>query len=307
MIKFITITIISLILYVSCSKDNGVPPEWFLEEQQNTDATLYGTGQSPAREQAIENAIGNLKEKIYTSVSSTTFLQDKLTNEKTVNEYKKTIKMKTPSITIQNYQIVKIEFRNDIYYATVSVSKVKIIDLIHENLLTKSQKIKPQIERYTMTKNLIKKVKLISELASSCVEYLELERFYNALGFLMEEQICVNSMKEYDQFATKYKVEITNTNPVIHDALSYAFAKKFMLLQRAENVITYNTKIKTTPLNGGYFSGVTIYIMQHNSDEKFEKRCVGNSIKSESEAVNAALEMCLSESKTQTFEEFFNL
>ena len=148
---------------------------------------------------------------------------------------------------------------------------------------------------------------MISQINAKCKEYIELERFYNALGFAMNENFCQEIVNEYNNFATKHKVEIVNTNPVIHDTLSYIFAKKFTLLQKAENVITYKTAIETTQVNGTHLTGLTIIIMQHNSQEKFEKKCIGNSATSQSQATNAAFEVCLNQAKNQTFEEFFEL
>ena len=300
--------IISVIVFASCSRqDETSPPQWFLEEPQKTQTTLYGTGQSSEKDASIENALANLKEKIYISLSSSTMMQDSITNENSANEYKKTVRMKTPPINIQNYTVEKTEFKKGEYYTTVSVSKEKVVDSLSDNLIQKGQKIKPQIEQYNLTKNLITKVKIIGQINEKCKEYTELERFYNALGFAMNENICQEIVNEYNNFATKHKVEIVNTNPVIYDTLSYTFAKKFTLLQKAENVITYKTAIETTQVNGTHLAGLTIIIMQHNSQEKFEKKCIGNSATSQSQATNAAFEACLNQAKNQTFEEFFEL
>lgn len=301
--------IISVIVFAGCSKKSEIstPPQWFLEEPQNTETTLYGTGQSSEKNASIENALGNLKEKIYISLSSSTMMQDSITNENSANEYKKTVRMRTPPINIQNYTVEKTEFKEGEYYTTVSVAKEKVVDLLSDNLITKWQKIKPLIEQYNTTKNLIIKVKMISQINAKCKEYIELERFYNALGFAMNENFCQEIVNEYNNFPTKYKVEIVNTNPVIYDTLSYIFAKKFTLLQKAENVITYQTSVQTMQVNGTYLTGLTVTIMQHNSQEKFEKKCIGNSVASQAQATNAAFEVCLNQAKNQTFEEFFDL
>ena len=308
MFKFI---IISAIILTGCGKSAEIntqePPKWFLEEPQNNETTLYGTGQSLEKNASIENALANLKEKIYISLSSSTTMQDSITNENSANEYKKTVKMKTPPINIQNYTVEKTEFKKGEYYTTVSVSKAKVVDLLNDNLIKKGQKIKPQIEQYNLTKNLVTKVKIIAQINIKCKEYIELERFYNALGFAIDENFCQPIINEYNNFATKYKVEIVNTNPIIHDTLSYVFAKKFTLLQKAENIITYKTAVETTQVNDTHLTGLTIVIMQHNSQEKFEKKCIGNSATSQAQATNAAFEACLNQAKNQTFEEFFGL
>jgi hypothetical protein len=302
--------IIATIVFAGCSNQNEIsspPPQWFLEEPQNTESTLFGTGQSSEKNASIENALANLKEKIYISLSSSTMVQDFTANENSANEYKKTVRMKTPPINIQNYKVEKTEFKKGEYYTTVSVAKARVVGLLSDSLIKKGQKIKPQIEQYNLTKNLVTKVKIISQIHTKCNEYIELERFYNALGFAMEENFCQPIINEYNNFATKHKVEIVNTNPVIYDTLSYVFARKFTLLQKAENVITYKTAIETTQVNGTHLAGLTITIMQHNSQEKFEKKCIGNSATSQSQATNAAFEVCLNQAKNQTFEEFFNL
>lgn len=303
--------IIATIVFAGCSNQeepsSPTPPQWFLEEPQNTESTLFGTGQSSEKNASIENALANLKEKIYISLSSSTMVQDFTANENSANEYKKTVRMKTPPINIQNYKVEKTEFKKGEYYTTVSVAKARVVGLLSDSLIKKGQKIKPQIEQYNLTKSLVTKVKIISQIHTKCNEYIELERFYNALGFAMEENFCQPIINEYNNFATKHKVEIVNTNPVIYDTLSYVFARKFTLLQKAENVITYKTAIETTQVNGTHLAGLTITIMQHNSQEKFEKKCIGNSATSQSQATNAAFEACLNQAKNQTFEEFFNL
>jgi hypothetical protein len=62
-------------------------PDWYVNSEQNTDAIIYGVGSSANREQAIEDALSNLKERVYTSVSSKKFIQDIVVNEQISNEY----------------------------------------------------------------------------------------------------------------------------------------------------------------------------------------------------------------------------
>ncbi len=308
MLKLIIITAIVLI---SCGKsgkfDQSTLQKSLSGEPQNNETTLYGTGQSSEKDAAIENALANLKEKVYLSLSSSTTMQDVSTGNSVANEYKKTVKMRTPSINIPNYIVEKVDLKKGEYYAIVSVSKAKVVDLLNDNLLKMAQRIKPQIERYNLTTNLIVKVKAIQKLHAQCVEYNELERFYNSLGFSMNDPFCQKVVNEFNNFAVSNKIEIVNTNPTIYDTLSFVFAKKFTLLQKAENIITYKTSVSTTEMNGTFLSGLTIVIMQHNSEVKFEKKCIGDSVTSQANATNAAFEACLNQAKNQTFEEFFNL
>jgi hypothetical protein len=308
MFKFI---IISAIILTGCGKSAEIntpePPKWFLEEPQNNEKTLYGTGESSERNSAIENALANLKEKVYISLSSVTTMQDIIAGKELANDYKKTVKIKTPNINIQNYKIEKTKFTDGQYYAIVSVEREKIVDLLNDNLLKKGQKIKPQIERYNFTKNIITKVQMINKINAQCTEYTELERFYNALGFTMNDNFCQEIIDEYNNFGTKHKIEIVNTNPIIHDTLSFVFAKKFTLLQKSNSVITYKTSVQTTNVDGMFMSGLTIDIIQFNSNDKFAKKCIGSSTVSQEKATNAAFELCLNQAKNQTFEEFFGL
>ena len=296
-----------LFTIVSCSNNEENPPTWFINEEQNTANTLYGTGEALNKDQSVENALANLKEKIYTSVSSQSIMQNTFVDEKTANEYRKTVKIKTPQITFRNYKIEKTTLQNNTYYTIVSVNKNQLVETVFDNLTKQSQKITPKIEQYHNTKNIIKKVIIIQDISQKCNEYMELERFYNALGFAMEENLCNEMITEYNQFQNKYIIEITNTNPVVHDTLSYVFAKKFTLMQKANYTITYKTNIKTTQIEDKYLSALTIQIIQHNANDIFEKKCIGSSFQSAKNATDMAFESCLNQAKDQTFEEFFNI
>jgi hypothetical protein len=293
-------------IFFCCSKQENVP-SWYIQNQQNTNEILYGYGASPNKDQSAQEALSNLKERIYTSISSKTFVQNKSVNGKQENEYSKSIKMQIPQITIQNYTVDKTEFANGIYYTIVRVEREILADSIYVEIQKLQEQINPNIKLYNSTQNEIHKVQIINNLKQQCNDYTELEHFYNGIGYFAPNNPCMEVNKIYHNFMIENTVQIANTNPLIQEILTNVFSKKFTVSKKSENIITYNTQVKTTEITNSFMSGITINILQHNTPEKYQKHCIGSSSESKDKSIENAFQNCLMESKNMVFEEFFNI
>jgi hypothetical protein len=295
-----------LFIVFSCSKQEN-PPSWYIQNQQNTNEILYGYGASPNKDQSVQEALSNLKERVYTSISSKTFIQNQSINGKQENEYSKSIKMQIPQITIQNYTVEKTEFTNGIYYTVTRVEKEALADSIYTDIQKLKEQINPKLKLYNSTQNELHKVQIINNLKQQCNNYTELERFYNSIGYFAPNNPCMEVNKTYHNFMIENTVQISNTNPLIQEILTNVLSKKFTVLQKSENVITYNTQVKTTEITNSFMSGVTINIIQHNTPEKYQKHCIGSSSESKEKSIENAFQNCLVASRNMVFEEFFNI
>ncbi|MFT4967505.1 MAG: hypothetical protein ACI9CD_000512 [Candidatus Deianiraeaceae bacterium] len=300
------IKIILILILLSCiAKDKT--PEWYKKTQENTEQTLYGYGAASSKAQAIEDALADLKQRIYTSLSSHTFMQDKSINGNNINEYSRTVKSKVPDIPIANYSIQNEMQSVKTYYIQVYVYRQSLVDVVHEKLRYERQEIEPIIQQYSSTANEIHKVELINTLKNKCDKHMETERFYNSLGFATPNKLCTPVYKTYHNFKIDNIVEIANTHPLIQKMLTNVFLHKFTVAQKSHNVITYKTNIQTKKINDMFIAGVKIDIFQQNTNATYPKHCIGNSTKLESDAIEKALQTCIYESYNVTFEKFFNL
>jgi hypothetical protein len=281
-------------------------PDWYVNSEQNTDAIIYGVGSSANREQAIEDALSNLKERVYTSVSSKKFIQDIVVNEQISNEYVNNVKLKTPNIPISNYKVTKIEEKNGTFYAMVQVEKQKLGEVINEMLNENTEELKSEFAAFNNTPDIVKKVFIIDGLYEKCVKHFEIERFYTSLGYLYPDNTCTEAVKTRYNLAVEHPVQIVNSNAKLFPVIVNIFAKKFNITETNARAISYKTDIKTEDLNNGnYITGISMDIMQYGVAKIYTIKCVGNSTVSKDAAIDAAITNCVEKSKKQSFQEFF--
>lgn len=293
------------ILFLSCCGSLSVP-EWYINTQENTNNTLYGYGASIDKSQSVHEAITNLQERVYVSLSSKTSMQDASINGKSVNEYSKNIKIKIPKISITNYKIEKSELVKNVYYTFVSIDKLSLVESVAKKLQKTNESIQNLFNEYNSTKHSVQKVFAINSLNEKCQSQVDIQNFYNALGYMIPNSICEDVSKLYQTFKTTNDIHIVNSNPSVYSMLVNIFSQKFTLNNKSQNIITYSIKSKTSKISNGFLAGVTINIIQYNTDEAFYKNCIGTSNISEDKAIENAIEKCYDESKNITFEEFFN-
>ena len=274
---------------------------------ENTSSEVYGYGASHNKEQAIHDALSNLKERIYASVSSNVFMNDVSVNGKAENEYTRTVKTKIPAIAITNYSIQQVYFSNNIFYVNVTAERGAIADTVFEQIQKERSAISSLLSEYSSTQNEIHKVQIINTVKKQCDAHTETERFYNGLGYMVPNPMCPEIYKAHHNFKVENTVEIAHTNPMIQEMLINVFAKKFTVVPKSNNIITYKTKVQTKKSDDTFLSGVTINIMQHNTSETYQKYCVGSSSESSEKATENAFQACIVQSRNVVFEEFFNL
>ncbi len=296
------------VLLISCTqKPSEDVPQWYITTEENTSSQVYGYGASHNKEQATHNALSNLKERIYASVSSNIFMNDVAINGKSENEYTRTVKTQIPTIAITNYAIERVYFSNDTYYVEVVAERGTIADTVFEQIQKERTAISSLLTQYQTTQNEVHKVQIINNLKKQCDAHTETEHFYNGLGYMVPNPICPEIYKRHHNFKVENTIEIANTNPIIQEMLINIFSKKFTITQKSSNVITYKTKVQTKKTEDTFLSGVTIDIMQHNTSETYKKHCVGSSAESAEKATENAFMTCLVQSRNVVFEEFFNL
>lgn len=292
-----------LLLLFSCVAKT---PKWYIQPQQNTEEMLYGVGAAPNQEQAIEEALANLKEKIYTSVSSSKFIQDIVVNEKMANEYNNTIKLKTPEIPISNYNVVQTEERAGIFYTMVEVNRHSVGEVVNNMLEENAEELKAQFRLFYYTSDIIQKNFILEDVYKKCTKHLEVERFYTGLGYLFPDNTCTEVVKTRYNMPIEHPIQIVNSNPDLYPIIVNIFAKKFNITNDKNHIVSYKTDIKTENLsNGNYITGINVDIIQYNVPRVYKIKCVGSSSVSAKESINVAVNECLERTKSQSFEDFF--
>lgn len=314
--KKIFLLIIACNLIASCSKSNqnaheinskNTPPSWYINGKENTNDVIYGYGFGNTKESAEYVALSNLKERIFTSVSSKIIMQNITINDKTSNEYSHIIKTKMPNIVIPAHNISRIQSKKNEVFVEITVDKFKLADSILLDLNKSNDKISPLLKEFLLTRDSIKKIQLIKQLEEKCENYLDLERFYNGIGFALPNNSCLNIIKSYYNFKIENDLQIINTNPAIYEMFVNTFSKKMTISPKSQNIISYKTNIKTQKIDGSFIAGVEINIIQSNVSNVYKKNCTGSSMESKEKAVENAINNCLLESKNLLFEEFFKI
>ena len=296
-----------LLCFVACSS-NIKTPEWFLMGKQNDEQFLYGYGAGSTKGSAEYEALANLKERVYTTISSEEFMQDVAVNSKVQNEYFKKINAKTINIAIQNYEISQIKEEKGTIFVEIKTDRKKVADWVFDNLKQQSAKILPKIIEYENTQNVITKLQVIENLKEMCEKYMQIEKFYNGMGFAMPQRVCTPVLQVYHNFKIENTVQIAHTNPVVEEILFNIFSKWFTILQNSPNVISYKTTVKTENISGSDVASVKIDILQNNTQGgTYSKHCIGSSSQSKQKAVETAYHNCLMQSKGLLFGEFFEM
>lgn len=290
------------LLLFSCGKSI---PEWYLKTPENNNDTIYGVGAAANKDQAIQDALSNMKERIYTSVSSTKFIQDMAINHKIINEYKNNIKLQTPNIPIPNYQVEAIEEIKGNVYVIVTANKIKVSEAINGILVDSANKLRPHLIHFNNTPNLVDKALIIDDIYNQCTKHLEIERFYNGLGFLFPDNICTEIYKGHYNLPAEYPVQIINSDTKVFPILITIFAKKFNIDEKSTKMVSYSTQFKTEEVNNAFITGLTLSIMQYNVPKVYTKKCVGNSNVSKEKSIETAIAACLEKAQKQSFKEFF--
>jgi hypothetical protein len=295
--------ILLLLFLISCA---GKVPDWYINTQGNTDEMLYGVGSAASKEQAVEEALSNLKQQVYTSVSSSKFIQDLVLNQQVASEYLNNIKLKTPNIPVANYKITRLEKEGDTFYAMIEVQRKTLGENIYEIIDSKTEEFNSKFELFYNTLDYVKKVSIIDELYEQCIKHLEIERFYASLGYLYPGNICGKIIKTKYNLASEYPIQLVNSNVKLLPVIVNIFAKKFNIVPESSHVISYKTDVKTETLNNdNYITGIKISIMQYNVAKKYEIQCVGSSSVSAEESIDIAIKSCIERSEKEKFEEFF--
>ena len=295
--------ILLFLVLISCTLQKT--PKWYIDSQQNTDAILYGVGSSPNKEQAIQEALSNMKEKVYTSVSSSKFIQDMVVNEQIASEYINNVKLKTPNIPISNYKITKIEEKNEVFYAMVEVEKHKLGEGVNEILNESTEELRGKFMSFHNTPDYVKKVFIIDEIYEKCAKHFEIERFYTSLGYLYPDNTCTEVVKTKYNMPVEYPVQIVNSNAKLFPAIVNVFAQKFNINPASKHSVSYKTSIKTEDVGSNYITGITMEIMQYNVAKTYTIKCVGSSSVSAEASVDVATQNCVEQSQTKSFQEFF--
>lgn len=302
-------TKILLILLLVSSCGVGVKtPDWFLMGKKNDDEFVYGYGSGLTKGTAEYDALANLKERIYTVVSSEEFMQDVAVNNKMQNEFFKKINAKSVDVAIQSYEISKIDNQKEVIFIEIKADKKKLADWVLDSLKNRSSKILPKVTEYQNAENVIQKLEVVKNLKEMCGIYVRLEKFYNGLGFAMPQRICTPILQVYYNFKNENTVQISHTNAVIEEILFNVFSKRFTISQNSKNMISYKTSVKTEKLSSANVASVKIDIFQNNAKSNFySKNCVGSSSKGSKEAIENAYNNCLLQAKGLLFSEFFNI
>jgi hypothetical protein len=295
--------ILLLLFLISCV-DNV--PDWYINTQENTDEMLYGVGAAANKEQAVEEALSNLKQQVYTSVSSSKFIQDMVLNQQVASEYINNVKLKTPNIPVANYKIIKIAKEDETFYAMIEAKKRTLGENIYEIINSNTEEFTSKFELFYNTPDYVKKVSIIDELSDQCIGHLEIERFYTSLGYLYPGNICGKIIKTKYNLSSEYPIQLVNSNAKLLPVIVNIFAKKFNIVPESSHVISYKTDVKTETLsNDNYITGITMNIMQYNVAKRYDIKCVGSSSVSAEESIDVAIKSCVERSEKEKFEEFF--
>lgn len=286
----------------SCGKS---APEWYLKTPENNSSTIYGVGASTNKEQAIEEALSNMKERIYTSVSSSKFIQDIAINKEITNEYKSNVKLQTPNVPIPNYKVEEIQETGKNTYIIVAASRAEVAESINKILENNASKIRPYFMRFHDTLDIVEKVFIIDDLYEKCTKHFEIERFYNGLGFIYPDNICTEVYKTSYNLRPELPVQVVNSDIKVLPILIAVFEKKLNIDENSKRTVSYSTQFKTEQEGGSFITGLTLNIMQYNVPKVYTKKCVGNSSVSKGKSIDAAIAACLEKAQKQSFEEFF--
>ncbi|APC91892.1 hypothetical protein BBG19_1160 [Francisella sp. MA067296] len=149
---------------------NNVMPTWFSSDQSNTNEFLYGFGAAKTLEQATQNALADMVQRLQVTVSTTTNFTNTTNNDKISQKLTQQITTTTAQITIPNYNIVNQAELKQIFYIEVQTNKTQTIndlkELISSNINQAQQLLattnnKSSIYRFATAQQLNKNIQLV--------------------------------------------------------------------------------------------------------------------------------------------------
>ncbi|XSZ46911.1 LPP20 family lipoprotein [Francisella noatunensis] len=145
-------------------------PQWFIANQANTDEVLYGFGSGETSQQATQNALADMIQRLQVTVSTTTSFTNISNNNKVYQKLIQEVTTSSADVTIPNYQVINQSQTNNTFYIEIQINKSQTIndlkDLISSNIKQASQLLsttynKSSIYRFNITQQLDKNIKII--------------------------------------------------------------------------------------------------------------------------------------------------
>ncbi|QIW10238.1 LPP20 family lipoprotein [Francisella sp. LA112445] len=111
-------------------KPNPIAPNWYINEQNNSDNLLYGFGTGDSLDQATSNALADMTQRLQVIVSSTTSFENIINNNNVSQRLIQQVTTQTAKLNIPNYNIVNQAKSYNTYYIEIQINKRQtIIDL----------------------------------------------------------------------------------------------------------------------------------------------------------------------------------
>ncbi|MED7788542.1 LPP20 family lipoprotein [Francisella sp. 19X1-34] len=132
------------------SKPKPIAPLWFTNGQNNSDNLLYGFGTGDTLDQATNNALADMTQRLQVVVSSTTSFENIINNNNVSQKLIQQVTTHTTKFNIPNYNIINQTKSYDTYYIEIQINKQQTISNL-QNIIKSN--LNQAIESFTNIKN----------------------------------------------------------------------------------------------------------------------------------------------------------
>ncbi|AJI56561.1 LPP20 lipofamily protein [Francisella philomiragia] len=178
-------------------------PQWFIANQLNTDEVLYGFGSGKTSQQATQNALADMIQRLQVTVSTTTSFTNISNNNKVSQKLIQEVTTSSADVTIPNYQVINQSQTDNTFYIEIQINKSQTIndlkDLISSNIKQASQLLsttynKSSIYRFNIIQQVDKNIKIIKSSLRAVVVLspsIDINEYMEALNHIDNELLNV--------------------------------------------------------------------------------------------------------------------